>query len=137
MMKHRAVVWLLWGFVIALVAAPDASQEQAQAPSATQDEQVYQPGKEGVSIPRVIKRVDPQYTEAAKAAKIGGFVTLKAVVEPDGHTDRISVIKSLDKKYGLDDEAVKAAKKWIFEPAKKDGKPVGVWIELEMEFHLH
>ena len=34
------------------------------------------------------------------------------------------VIQSLDAKFGLDDEAVKASKQWLFKPATKDGKPV-------------
>jgi protein TonB len=112
-----------------------AKQEPLQAPVVTQDGQVYEPGH-GVLYPKVKKSVDPKYPDAAKRAKITGVVSLKAVVEPDGHVDRVSVIKSLDTKYGLDAEAVKAAKQWLFEPATKDGKPVAVWIDLELEFRL-
>ena len=130
-MRRGAIVWLLSSFVIALVSAPAAKQEQAQAPN----DEVYTPGN-GVSMPSVLRQVDPQYTPAARTAKIEGTVKVKAVIEADGRTDRITVIKSLDKTYGLDDEAVKAAKQWAFAPAKKDGKPVSVWVTIELEFRL-
>ena len=38
--------------------------------------------------------------------------------------------------YGLDNEAVKAAKQWRFRPAEKDGKPIAMRIQLEMTFAL-
>ena len=38
--------------------------------------------------------------------------------------------------YGLDNEAVKAAKQWQFRPAEKEGKPIAMRIQLEMTFAL-
>jgi TonB family protein len=134
-MKRGAMVWLRSGFVIALVAAPNARQEQARPPVASPDDQVYQPGN-GVSWPQLIKQVDPKYTDAAQAAKIEGTVTVKGVIEPNGHTDRVTVLKSLDKTFGLDEEAVKAASQWVFVPATKSGKRVAVWVQITMEFRL-
>jgi len=110
-------------------------QEQSRPPAAT-DAQVYEPGKDGVSLPRVISRVDPEYPTAAMTAKIEGIVILKIVIQPDGHADHITVTKSLDNRYGLDDEAVKATEQWLFEPARKDGNPVAVWAQVELEFRL-
>jgi len=46
------------------------------------------------------------------------------------------VTKSLDQKYGLDDQAVTAMKKWQFKPGTKDGKPVAVRVTVEMTFKL-
>jgi outer membrane biosynthesis protein TonB len=37
----------------------------------------------------------------------------------------------------LDDQAVKGVSQWRFEPAKRDGKPVPVLIEIETNFRLH
>jgi TonB family protein len=48
----------------------------------------------------------------------------------------VSVTKSLDAKFGLDDEAIKAAKQWRFSPSKKDGKAVAAWMVLKLEFRL-
>jgi outer membrane biosynthesis protein TonB len=40
----------------------------------------------------------------------------------------------LDTKFGLDAEAVKAAKQWTFKPGLKAGKPVPVRVTIEMGF---
>jgi hypothetical protein len=37
---------------------------------------------------------------------------------------------ALDTRYGLDGEAVKAAKKWLFAPGMKDGVPVNVRVTM-------
>jgi TonB family protein len=93
----------------------------------------YKPGN-GVSAPVVVKEVRPQYTPGAKEAKIQGVVTLECVVNADGTVGDVEVTKSLDA--GLDQEAIKAVKKWRFEPGTKDGKPVPVQVALEMTFTL-
>ena len=46
------------------------------------------------------------------------------------------VTQSLDKEYGLDTQAVEAARQWLFKPGTKDGKPVAVRVALEMTFTL-
>ena len=100
-----------------------------------QQRQVYTPGN-GVSIPRLIKEVKPEYTPEAKAAKIQGTVLLVAVVLEDGTVDGVTVSRSLDTKYGLDGQAIKAARQWMFSPGMKDGKPVAVKITIELAFTL-
>jgi len=90
----------------------------------------------GVSMPVLIKEVRPQYTPEAKAAGIEGEVQMSAVVIRDGTVGEVTITRSLDSKFGLDDEAVKAAKLWRFEPGKKDGKPVAVRVTIEMAFTL-
>lgn len=135
-MKWTTIAGLVVAGIVAFAGVLVTRQEQAQAPVVTEDEQVYEVGHNGVSSPSVRKQVDPKYTEAARAAKITGVVHLEAVVEPDGHVNRVSVTRSLDSKYGLDDEAIKALKQWEFFPSKKDGKPVAVWIKIELVFPL-
>jgi protein TonB len=115
-------------FVLAalfLVAAAVAGQETT----------VYRPGN-GVSIPRLVKEVKPSYTPEAKAAKIQGVVAAEAVVLLDGTVGEVKVVRSLDAKYGLDEQAVKAAKQWLFEPGMKEGKPAAVRVTIELSFTL-
>jgi protein TonB len=38
---------------------------------------------------------------------------------------------------GLDEKAIEAAKQWLFEPAKKDGRPVAVRAQIEVKFSLY
>ena len=103
--------------------------------SAHAQETVYKPGS-GVTLPKVVKEVHPHYTPAAMKAKIQGSVWLGVVVLPSGDVGDIQVSRSLDKEYGLDDEAVKAAREWKFQPGTKDGKPVAVQVTLELTFTL-
>ena len=95
----------------------------------------FQPGN-GVTLPRVIKEVKPDYTDAAKQQRISGSVWLQIVVTEQGDVGDVEVTRSLDKEYGLDDQAVTAARQWKFEPGKKGDKPVPVQVTLEMTFAL-
>ena len=90
----------------------------------------------GVVSPRLIKDVKPRYSREAMDAKIAGVVTLEAVVEADGTVGEVRVMRSLDREFGLDDEAVRTLKKWSFAPGKKDGVAVPVLVEIEMTFTL-
>src|SRR5262245_59878425 len=72
---------------------------------------VFQPGN-GVTLPRVLREVKPQYTSDAMRAKIQGSVLLQCTVRPDGSVTDIQVIRSLDPTFGLDQEAIKAARQW-------------------------
>ena len=69
---------------------------------------VYQPGN-GVTLPRVLHEVKPQYTSDAMRAKVQGTVLLECVVRPDGSVGDVQVVRSLDSTFGLDQEAIKAA----------------------------
>lgn len=86
--------------------------------------------------PMLIREYKPNDNEEARRRKIEGVVELDAVVLEDGTVDDVKVTKSLDDKYGLDDEAVKTLKKWLFKPATNDGKPVAVHIFVEISFTL-
>jgi TonB family protein len=96
---------------------------------------VYRPGS-GVINPRILREVKPQYTADAMRAKVQGTVLLECVVLPDGTVGRVDVVKSLDPTFGLDQEAVKAAKQWRFQPGTRLGEPVAVLVTIELTFTL-
>jgi TonB family protein len=103
--------------------------------SAQTDSTVYAPGN-GVSLPSVVKQVNPSYTSEAQQQRIEGKVGLSCVVRSDGHVTDITVIRSLDPVYGLDRQAVEAMRQWEFKPGVKDGKAVAVKVAIEMNFTL-
>ena len=88
------------------------------------------------SMPTVVREVKPDYTAEAKQHGIQGTVELSVVVNDDGTVGEVKVTRSLDDKYGLDEQAVIAMKKWQFKPGTKDGKPVAVEVTVEMSFKL-
>src|SRR4051812_14893851 len=86
--------------------------------------------------PEVVKSVKPEYTAEAKQAGIQGDVTLDVVVLEDGSVGDVKVTQSLDAVHGLDDQAVKAARQWLFKPGTKKGKAVAVHVDMVMTFTL-
>jgi periplasmic protein TonB len=97
------------------------------------DEKVYRVSK-GMSAPRVLAKVDPQYTREARDAKISGTVLLSIVVGSDGVARDVKVIRSLDS--GLDERAVFAVQQWKFQPGVRDGAAVSVRATIEVNFRL-
>jgi TonB family protein len=95
----------------------------------------FRPGN-GVTLPRVLNEVKPQYTSDAMRAKVQGTVLLECVVRPDGAVGDVQVVRSLDSTFGLDQEAVKAARKWRFVPGTRLGEPVPVLVTIELTFTL-
>src|SRR6266851_5433797 len=89
----------------------------------------------GVSAPKAIYAPDPEYSEEARKAKYQGVCVLSLIVGPDGKPREIKLSRSLG--LGLDEKAMEAVNKWKFEPALKDGKPVAVAINVEVQFRLY
>jgi len=88
----------------------------------------------GVSAPVPIFRVEPEYSEEARKAKYQGSVLLAIVVDVDGTTRNIRVLRTLG--MGLDEKAIEAVSKWRFRPGMKGGQPVPVTANVEVSFRL-
>jgi TonB family protein len=102
----------------------------AQEPS---DQRAYKIGG-GVSPPRITYKVEPEYSEEARSAGFQGAVVLDIVVGADGKARDIRVVRPLG--LGLDQKAIEAIQKWIFDPGKKGGEPVPVIARVEVNFRL-
>ena len=95
----------------------------------------YRPGN-GVAMPEVLNEVKPSYTADAMRNKVQGIVMVEAVVLPDGTVGQVRVVRSLDQTFGLDQEAIKAVRRWRFRPGTRLGQPVPVLVEIELTFTL-
>ena|SRR5439155_26940132 len=100
---------------------------------AHQDDTIYKPGN-GVSPPKLVTDVRPNYTADAMRRRISGAVLLQCVVDREGVPTNIEVVQSLDE--SLDEVARKALQQWRFEPGKKDGKAVLVQVDVKMAFTM-
>ncbi len=89
----------------------------------------------GVSAPKALFTPDPEYSEEARKAKYQGVVVLWLVVDQNGRPQQVKIARSLG--LGLDQKAIEAVRQWKFEPALKDGKPVAVQINVEVNFRLY
>jgi TonB family protein len=94
--------------------------------------------KNGILSPFPLSRVEPQYTEEARKARLQGSAIVQVQVRPDGTvaSDGITIIQGLG--MGLDEKAVESVKQWIFKPAYKDGKLAGITmpVSVQVEFRL-
>ena len=95
----------------------------------------YQPGN-GVTSPRILREVKPQYTSDAMRAKVQGTVLVACVVRADGTVGDVQIVRSLDPTFGLDLQAIAAVKQWRFAAGTRLGEPVPVRITIELTFTL-
>lgn len=90
----------------------------------------------GVTPPVPVARSYPQYTAAARDAKLHGTVRLRCVVGKSGACSDVTVVKSVDRSLGLDEAAVHALSGWRFTPAFVQGKPVASRVSVDFSFAL-
>ena len=84
----------------------------------------------------MLSQIRPQYTADAMRAKVQGSGVVECVVLPDGTVGEAHIVKSLDSVFGLDQEALKAARRWRFVPGRRFGQPVPVLVTIELTFTL-
>jgi len=81
----------------------------------------------------LLERVEPQYPEAAKAARIQGPVVLSAFVGRDGAVRKVEVVSG-------DPQLVKAAadavRQWRFKPHLVKGEPIEFETRITVNFQL-
>ena len=91
-------------------------------------------GGPGVTVPVPILRASPKYTIEAMHARIQGVAIVECVVLPDGTVGDARIVRSLDRRFGLDEEALAAARRWRFRPGRLNDKPVAVMVTIELMF---
>jgi|HubBroStandDraft_1064217.scaffolds.fasta_scaffold07246_1 protein TonB len=86
------------------------------------------------TAPVVLYQVEPEFSEAARKAKLQGTVMLYGEVDTNGRLRNIRVTRGLG--LGLEEKAIEAVKQWRFRPGMRDGKPVVAGAAIEVNFHL-
>ena len=84
-----------------------------------------------------LRTVQPTYTTEARQAGVEGSVELEALIREDGTVGQVRIVKSLDREFGLDEQAIKAARLWLFRPpVDAAGKPRQAIVTLILDFRL-
>jgi TonB family protein len=89
-------------------------------------------GGRDVEEPKVLRRVEPVYTETARAAGAAGTVVLEVLIDRSGFVRNAKVVKSMG--YGLDESAADAVQQWQFEPSAHGRERVEVLHEVTIDF---
>ncbi|HYL73050.1 MAG TPA: TonB family protein [Bryobacteraceae bacterium] len=88
----------------------------------------------GVTPPRVLYKVDPEYFPEARADNVQGTVLLQLAIDEKGRPINVTVLSPLG--FGLDERAQAAVSTWKFAPGMKNGKPVKILATVEVNFRF-
>jgi TonB family protein len=88
----------------------------------------------GVTPPKVLHTVDPQFSEQARKAKFNGIVLINLIVDTNGMPQNVHILRGVG--MGLDEKAVEAVKQYVFQPAMEGGKPVPVQLNVEVNYQI-
>ena len=84
--------------------------------------------------PVLLYKVDPEYSEEARKAKLQGVVMVLAVIDAGGRVQNIAVAQGLG--LGLDERAIAAVEQWKFRAGMRNGKPVATSALIQLTFRL-
>ena len=88
-----------------------------------------------LAVPRYHENPHPAYPRLARLRGHEGVVLLAVEVLSNGKVGRLRV-KTSSGHALLDQSALAGLKKWTFEPGRKLGVPVAMWVDVPVRFHL-
>jgi TonB family protein len=105
---------------------------------------IYHAG-DGVTPPKLLFTVEPEFSEKARKKKIAGNCVVSMIVATNGTPTDLHVVKSIadtvskkerDGALGLDQNAVKAVSQYRFTPATYRGTPVPYRLNVEVNYQI-
>jgi protein TonB len=82
-------------------------------------------------------KIDPEYPELARVARLEGNVILQAIIHSDGSVGEVEVLRTNRPNMGFEEAAIAAVTQWRYKPAEQNGRPVEVYFTVFVEFKLH
>ena len=129
---------LSFGLIAPIAAQDNNNSSKAQQGADVGANGVYKIGGD-VSAPVLIRSVEPEYPEKALHARVRGAVLVNLYVDRNGNPNHVHVIRGIGPKgtgLGFDESAINAVRQYKFKPALKDGKPVRVELNVEVNFQV-
>lgn len=87
-----------------------------------------------IQAANLVKRVTPIYPAIAKAARIQGTVRFNAVISATGLIRNLQVVTGPPQ---LIQAAADAVRQWVYRPMTRNGKPVEVVTQIDVNFSLN
>ncbi len=98
---------------------------------------VYSSNTPGLVAPVAVQKSFPTYTPQAMRLPVQGTVALELTVDTSGQVRDAMVTKSVDSVFGMDEQAVMAASKWVFQPGRLNGAAVAVRVAITFDLQIH
>lgn len=116
--------------------ARDEAKDRSRGEARANDDQVLT-GKEVAVRADIKSKPNPGYPREARGYGVQGEVKLRIILGSDGRVrDEMEVLEGLP--HGITEEAIKAARRIVFEPARReDGRPVSQYVTVIYHFHLY
>jgi len=89
----------------------------------------------GFVSPKLIRAVDPWYSEPARRAHISGGVQVEISLDGSGKIIDMWIAKPIG--YGLETQAALAVRQYTFSPATCHSKPVSTTLFIDVNFEIH
>jgi hypothetical protein len=89
---------------------------------------------EDIERPRIVKQVAPEFPRELEEMSVAGVLVVETVIGFDGVPRLPLVLQMTGGGPAMEYVALEALRQWRFEPAKLDGKPVGVYYALTVNF---
>jgi TonB family protein len=131
----------------------DSTTVVGQSPAANEAVDGVRQIEGDVKGPVILYEPEPVYTQAGRKAKVQGVVTVSIVVDEHGQPQNVHIVRGLGigpdgkpdpklKKAArvamdrMNQSAVDAVKQYKFKPAMENGKPVAVYLNVEVNFEI-
>ena len=85
-----------------------------------------------VTLPVIVRKVEPQYPPEAAVKRIRGKVICKAVIGTDGHVRDVTVISTTDPIFNASARRAISRRRYI--PAQRHGQPVAIYFTMRIDF---
>jgi TonB family protein len=121
-----------------LTTGTAAPQVRSVTPAATGGGPIRPSGRlkppDGLTAPRLLTKVDPDFSEAARALPASGISVVNFVLDTNGKPSHLRIVSPIG--LGLDEQAVSAVSRYTFQPAMQNGSPVPVELNVEVNFQI-
>lgn len=97
-------------------------------------EEILTPGGD-VHAPVLLRRIEPDYPEAARRVGLQGTAILEAIITTSGAVEEVRVLRPVNPL--LDEAAVRAVRQWRYRPATLNGRAVPVYLTVTVRFGIN
>ena len=84
-----------------------------------------------VQASRLVYRVEPEYPELAKRARVSRVVVMQVIVNEGGTVEEVKIVRGHPL---LNDAALRAVRQWRYSPYLLNGEPIPVIATVTVNF---